>query len=346
MGPNLRRFTLWTASLLLAAAVVYGGAWVLVARQVESLSHQWIEAQRQQGWTISHAPLQVGGFPGWPRVEIEEVQVAAPLTDGGWVWAAERATVVPAAIDLSQFSIFTPGRQTLRAPGQIEGLWTLTAFSARTEIGLDDRGRLRTGDLNLGDLEVLDPDGLPMFGAARFHLALGLTDFASGIDGPFARFSAAADAVLLAVDTRPFSRSIPSLRLDVDLVGEIVPGRLSEALNDWRANGGTLEVRRFLFDWPPLKVAGDGTLALDQSLQPIAAFSTRISGFGETLDALVAGGQMSSDDAQGAMLVLNLLAQRPATGAAPEISVPMSVQDRRLSVGPFDVMDVPAISWD
>ncbi len=346
MSSNFRRFAFWTTSALLAAAAIYAGAWFLIARQVETLSEQWIETQRRQGWTVSYQPMQVRGFPSWPQIELKDVQVAAPLSDGGWVWTAETATVVPLSLDLTQFSVLTPGRQTFRAPGQDGAPWTITAFTAVTKLGLDSRRQLQSTDLTFGDLELLDPGGLPVFGAARLNVALGLADGPSSPDMPYARFVAAADAIRLAADTRPFSRSIPALRLDVDMLGAMTPGRLSDALDDWREDGGTLEVRRFLLDWPPLRIDADGTLALDQDLQPIAAFSTRISGFNETLDALVADGRVSAGDAQSATLILNLLAQRPDDGGAPEIAVPVSVQDRRLSVGPIEVMDVPEVRWD
>lgn len=346
MATIRHRFTLWTALVVVSAVAIYGGAWWLVAGQVKTLSEQWIDDQRQRGWTISYAPLRVGGFPQWPQLEFEDLQVAAPLSDGGWVWTAEAATVVPAALDLSQISVLTPGRQTFRPPGQVGTPWTLTAFSGRTDLSLDAQSRLQSGEVTLGDMEILDPAGLPIFGAARVQMALGLVNELITPDAPYAKFSSSADAVRIAADTKPFTRSIPAFRLDLDLLGAISPGRLTDALNDWRTNGGTLEVRRFLLDWPPLLISADGTLALDRNLQPIAAFSTRISGFRETVDALVDDGQVSAGDAQSVMLVLNLLAQTPSDSGAPEITVPVSVQDRRLSVGPFNVMEVPEVSWE
>ncbi|MBT6959663.1 MAG: DUF2125 domain-containing protein, partial [Rhodospirillaceae bacterium] len=95
-----------------------------------------------------------------------------------------------------------------------------------------------------------------------------------------------------------------------------------------------------------LTIDAGGTVALDEALQPIAAFSTRITGFKDALRALETNGAIKKGQAASAQVILSLLAKTPPGGDAPELQVPLSIQDQRLTVGPFDVMRVPAVRWE
>jgi hypothetical protein len=344
MKVTAGKLGLWLCGAAAAAGALYVAVWMMVAAQVRTLSDEWIASQRREGWSIAAGPVTVHGFPRWPQVTLTAVQVTAPLGDGGWTWTAERATVVPAALDLTRLTILAPGTQTVALPGQ--PTWTVSSYRAVLEIAVDDSGKWQRGDLTFADLEVRDAEAIPLFGAARFNASLALADGPRGPELPFAAFSGSVDTLRLALAIRPFTRTVTTARLDADLVGAVAPGRLSDALDAWRDGGGTLEVRRFLVDWPPLTIAGNGTLALDNDLQPIAAFSTQISGFSETIDVLEADGMMDADDAATANVVLGLMAQAPPDGGPAQLNIPVSVQDRQLSVGPFPLLNLPAIEWD
>lgn len=339
---------------IIAAAVVlmltYGGLWFALGQNLRSLSADWIAEQQRAGWAIAIEDVQLTGFPTWPNVVIKQVDVTAPPQDGGWSWSADGLTLIPETIDLTRFTVRAPGRHEVSAlwtpPGNRDARWALEASRFDFEFEIDDAGRLQHGRIHLGDAEVTDPNALPWIGAARVDVALSLTSDDIAADETFAQFRGAADAVRMAIDLPPFERVVRTVQLDADLVGPIQPGRLSDALDAWRRGGGTLEVRRILLDWPPLALAGDGTVALDERLQPIAALSTRITGFSETLRTLETRGLIPPGQAASALVILNLLSNTPRGSDRPELSVPVSVQDLRLSVGPFDVMDVPEVVWE
>jgi hypothetical protein len=94
----------------------------------------------------------------------------------------------------------------------------------------------------------------------------------------------------------------------------------------------------------PLHISGSGTLALDARLQPIGAFSTTFQGGAETLDALAKGGWVDADGAEIAKLGLTVMSRRGDDGA-PEIKVPLTIQDQRLSAGPVTLATLPEIVW-
>lgn len=336
----------WTLATLGILALAYGGLWFLLGQNLRDLSQDWITAQQRAGWAIAISDVRLTGFPTWPRVVVDTINITAPPEEGSWSWATEQVTLIPNAIDLKGFTVQAPGRHELSAPWSGGARWALEAARADFDFELDADERLKHGRVHLGDAEVTDPNALPLVGATRLDLALSLAPDNDAAPNTFARFTGAADAVRLAITLPPFERVIRSAQLDADLVGDIQPGRLSEALDAWRQGGGTLEVRKMRLDWPPLALYGDGTVALDERLQPIAAFTTHITGFDDTLRALETQGIIPRGQAASAMVILNLLTSTPKGTDTPELTLPVSVQDQRLSVGPFNVLDVPEVVWE
>ena len=341
------RKVLWSCiGAIIASALIYGGLWAALAFGARDIAEDWITEQRQDGWAIAMSSPRINGFPGWPVVSVEKVAVTAPLKDGAWSWSAEHVTLVPSAFDLTQLTIQTPGRHTFSAPWATNGPLIADATRADFEIDLDSSGRLQRGHVTLEDAEILDARRVPLVRTSLLDLDLALANSSGQTDDVFARFTGRSDDLRPAINLRPFDPIIRTVQLDADLVGELQPGRLQDALDAWRQGGGTLEVRRILLDWPPLTIDAGGTIALDEALQPVAAFSTRIAGLNDALRALETNGAIEKGQAASAQVILSLLAKTPRGGDTPELQVPLSIQDRRLAVGPFDVMDIPAVRWE
>jgi len=138
--------------------------------------------------------------------------------------------------------------------------------------------------------------------------------------------------------------------LTATLMGAVPPtppgGSPPEALARWRDDGGTVEIQRLALGWGPLSVTADGTLALDEGLQPQAALSAHVTGYGETVDALLRAGMVKPRAAFIAKLALGAMAKTPANGGPPEIAVPVTIQDGKLYVGPAALLVMPRIDWD
>lgn len=343
---HIHRIAWSFVGLAIAGLLVYGGLWAALAISTKGMSNEWIAAQRQQGWSVSVSEPRLDGFPFWPSVVLENIAITAPLENGAWSWATDRVTVHPSTFDLTHLTIRAPGRHMFELPRTTNGLLYGDAKVADFEIDLDTQGRLQRGNVLIEQGEIQDASRLPLVGASQIDLELALAEANTGSREVFARFTGQSDDLRFAANLRPFDSTVRTIRLEAELIGAVTPGRLQDALNLWRRGGGTLEVRRLVLDWPPLTLDADGTMALDEDLQPIAAFSTRITGFNDTLGALETQGFLPRGQAKSAEMVLNLLARTPRGSDTPELQVPLSVQDQRLSVGPFDVMDVPTMRWD
>lgn len=343
---HLRRLFLGLAGAVVVIALAYSALWAALATGTQTIAEEWISKQRLKGWSVSVTTPRLDGFPYWPFVVLENVAITAPLANGSWSWATDRVTLHPATFDLTRLTIRAAGRHLIDAPWAPSTPLFAEASVANLDIDVDTNGRLQRSHIYLEQIELQDSARLPLVGATLVDLDFTLADPTTGPREVFAQFIGRGDDVRLAMNLRPFEPKIQTVQLAADLVGPVKPGRLQEALELWRSGGGTLEVRRVLLDWPPLSIDADGTMALDDGLQPIAAFSTRITGFNDALNGLETRGIIPRGKGTSAQLVLNLLAKTPPGGDKPELQVPLSIQDQKLSVGPFGIMDVPTVRWD
>jgi hypothetical protein len=141
------------------------------------------------------------------------------------------------------------------------------------------------------------------------------------------------------------NETIAALDLTLDVVGPLTSGSLRNVLNAWREGGGAIEVRSIALDWPPARIAGSGTIALDAALQPIGAATLKFQGFFDIVSALVEKGHVDKSAESMAKIVLGMLA-KPSAAGEPELSLPLTVQDRALHAGPVKLMEMPEVIWD
>jgi hypothetical protein len=146
-------------------------------------------------------------------------------------------------------------------------------------------------------------------------------------------------------------------RLHVPLEGPVtrasLTGRLlglppatlgAESVAKWSAEGGVFEIDSASVSWPPLAAQGNGTLAFDKALQPLVSGTVTGRGVGETLKILAKAGIVNPDQAQMAGLAFGLLS-RPGADGAPELTLPVSIQNRVLSLGPVALAKMPELKW-
>ena len=112
----------------------------------------------------------------------------------------------------------------------------------------------------------------------------------------------------------------------------------------WRDAGGALEVTSLGLSYGPLNMLGDGTVALDRDGQPEGAFTAHLTGFPEAIDAFRKAGLMTRRDADTAQVVLGLLARGPL-GGPRTLDVPLTLQDRTVSLGPVALFRLKPVDW-
>jgi hypothetical protein len=342
--------TLLVVVLALAAATtVY---WHYASEALREGIDHWAEARRAEGLQASYSSVAVKGFPFRLRALIRDPVIARPAGANGreiaWEWRGSDLEISVRPWTASRVDIAFPGTYQVTLPAGGGSTVFGTADRAVGTLDLDDKGVPVSADLAMDDLDLMSADGSRSVSIAHLKLS-GATHAAGNPPHQTATFDLSVDSkgTELPDDAKPpLGSYIAVLEGQASLMGVLPAGPAVEAATAWRNEGGTIEVHRLHLEWGPLVVEAGGTLALDSNLQPIGALSAIVRGFPETVDALVAGGMVQRADGETAKTVLGLLAKSPKGGGPPELTVPLTVQNGWIYVGPVALARVPELRWN
>ncbi len=328
-------------------AVLWVVAWFSLASNMRTETLAWIEARRAAGFTVSYSKFELSGFPFLLLATIEEPGLGRPDTRAPWVWRAGRLTMKAQPWTPWRLRLALAGAQTVRlADGAGSSAYTGDADTLALDLVIGGGGA-ESGRLTVGGLNFSTAEGTPAIAVegAEFTARRGFSDAkdyrASTLDVDVAvRGLGLAESLDL-----PLGRTIGALRLEAAVHGTVPAAPLQPALAKWRDDGGTLEVAHLTLAYGPLEVRANGTMALDEDMQPIGAFTAKVQGFFPLVDALKEKGLVRGRDAVTAKVVLGALAKRPAEGGPPTLNLPLTIQGRKVYAGPLALAELPAIPW-
>lgn len=342
---NTRRWIVWTGIATAAIGLGYGGAWLYAAGLMQDAVERWAADRRAGGWTVSHGPVTVEGFPLALRARIEAPSMARNKDGEFRAWDGPTVTASFRPWDMRRIDFSAPGAHRFRTgPAERRREATMTARRAAGWASLDAAGRLQRLSITLEGAALTPTRGGPETAArtVRLTLVAPRPDRRTRL-----RLKVEFADIDLPSTLRPaLGRRIEKLVLEAVVKGRFPDGPLVAALAAWRGDGGVIEVERLELAWAALGIDADGTLALDRKLQPIGALTARITGFRETVDALVAAGRVRPRQALTAKIVLGVLARTPDDGGPPRVTAPLSAQDGALYIGPVRLFRLPVIRWD
>lgn len=357
-GGRMSRRTLLVALVVVlaasAATVVY---WHYASEMFRKGIEGWAQARRADGIQANYASVMMEGFPFRLQATLREPVISRPVPGSGegpgrelaWEWRASEVAAAVQPWNPNRVELHFPGTNQVTAPFGGRGHTVFaTAGRAIATLDLDHAGMPESADVDLEDLDVLTEDGAEAVSVASAEMSA-----VSHMAGTPAHLSATFDlsvtgkGIELPKEAKlPLGSFIAAVECEASLMGVIPPGPAAQAAKAWRDDGGTIEVHRLHLEWGPLEIEAGGTLALDSNLQPIGALSAIVRGFSETVDALVAGGMVQPNDGNTAKTVLGLLAKTPKRGGPPELTVPVTLQNGWIYVGPVALAQVSPISWE
>lgn len=350
----MRRPLLFLAAFVALAGLAVSGGWFYARYMALEAVDDWVAAQQARGTDIGWAQRDVTGWPlrldGLFTAPFATIRAPGRTVTWRGPDAAVRFYILaPGTIDLA-----APGRHrvTLDQDGDIRD-FTLDAatLDARTDSGLDGRAG---GDISAGatGLTLTGPGDAPVATAKAMQLFWQQPAGAAEPLAPSLRSAVRIDALSLAPGMLPatshpvLGNDIAVLRGEITVNGAIDPHLPALAgLTTWRDIGGTIDLARFELVWGPVRMVGDGTLALDSALQPEGAFTARISGLADILTAMENASMIDARTAAIARITLAVLTRPSEDGGPPAAHVPLTIQNQTLSVGPVTLMKLPTITW-
>jgi hypothetical protein len=349
-GRRLAFRSLLGAALLLALiGAGHALVWRSMASQLQDGFTAWTEGRRAQGWRVEHAPPVRGGWPLSATLTLSQFRLAGggATLPGGMDWQAEALTLRLSLPRLDRLVVEMPGRHRLRL-AQAE--WPFAADRLIAELPIERHVLPREAALEAERLRVGTVSGT--IEAQRAWLTVETRTTA--IEGePAVSLHGEAEAVQLPAPagTIPpllasLGRTLQALRLDLALTGPVPPGRSPATRAEaWRDGGGTLELRGLELRWGPVSAASTATMTLDDALQPMGAGTLQLSGADEALDAAAAAGLLTPRGAGTARTVVRLLSRSPAEGGPPRLDVPLTLEDRTLTLARIPLIRLAAWDW-
>lgn len=334
-----KRILITAVTLLVIAGVIYTAWWYWLASEVRDQVDGWMSQMRLDGRDAAYETLTVAGFPGDLVIDIDKLEAADP--NGGWRVHVSglHALLSPWKIDALQGAFTGPVELDL-TKGAAPGRYSVTTENNLINIDRDSGGRVRADLSGVQATREGVPDPLTVETASVI-----LVRGANPVYGQ-------ATIDLRKIDLPPemhsaFGENVAYLKIVAEATGAELPeGINTGSLRKWTADGGAVDIKQLEVRHGVLGMAGEGTMALDGDLQPIGAFTAQISGFNEAVDALVAVGAAREQDGALAKVVLGVLAKSPPGGGPKIVSLPLSLQDRKLSVGPIPLIRLRPIEWE
>lgn len=331
-----KRIATWTTAFAGLTVALWTGWWFYAGHFAISSFQGWAATQRGDGYDVNFGRVDLGGFPFRVDMNIQRFGISAP--GRFWAVSAEDLTVSFRPWNFNRYALRTdapvqviaaamPGtRQDPIVLGSVEGNYR------RAHGGQDHILRLVAGP-------VVGPDGLSIS-------EIGLTGRRPEQRAVDHEATALAGRLELVNGSAPvlFPPGLPShiaaAVLDFDVLGpEPAPqGSALKRLAEWRDGGGSIEVRELALAWEELNLNGEGTLALDSDMRPIASFAFDAVGVPQTAKRFQEAGLIDDRTRRYIELGTGLLSLGRSKSAS--IRVPVSAQDGILYIGPVAVAEV------
>ncbi|MBI3708237.1 MAG: DUF2125 domain-containing protein [Proteobacteria bacterium] len=332
-----RRVAVLVGLTLAGLSICWSAVWLFIAHDIDARLGTWVAQRRAEGMAASYRDLAVGGFPFSWKVVIDEPSLSgAGATHWHWSGASVTARIRPWI--RHDVAMSFPGEHRLGVgEGTAAQMHAIVARQPTGRLLLEPDGRLAELSLDLGDVTLRRlPDGSVTTvqqakATLRPHRVAEPTHSTDTFDATVGLH----EITLPAAPPNGFGPRIARAEADLNFKGALPAGRLAEAVAVWRDDGGTIEINRVAVVWGPLDVDGSGTLALDDELRPMGAFTTRLRGYGAAIDTLVGAGQIQPRQAAAIKIALNLLARSAQPGTPSQVTVPVTAQDGRLFVSGF-----------
>jgi hypothetical protein len=326
--------------------VVLGGAyaayWRIVAGRIEDGLVAWQQSAQARKIDASWRKLGVAGFPLAFRIELADAALRDAALDPAPEIRLPALTGDARPWDFADWRLAAPqGLAAGLAAAGARPPIKLAAHSAEGAVSLGPKGATSLW-LDLQQISAEAGGRIPIK-AADAWITLPAQPPRTHTEPSLAL---ALDLRQLQLPAPPptMSDTIDDLAFAATVKGAVPNGPLVQAIGAWRDAGGTVELDRLRLKWGGLGANASGTIALDQDLQPIAAFAGGIEGFGTILSALVEAGRLGTEQAALAQIALSALA-KPGADGQPQITTSFTIQNGKMYLGPAKLGDAPRIVW-
>jgi hypothetical protein len=334
----MRRIVIIAACLIAFLAAGWTAYWFVMADRAAGWIAAWAAPAPGKVWHGSFGASEVSGFPFSMDVRLSDPEVTWQGRSGGAVWQGEWLIASFRPWSVSAFDIALPPQQfvSLVEGGNLR-MAALSMSAGKGHVAIADN-RAQAVRAEFSDLVIDFAQNRPPVAADRLLVEVETVPGEAAWDIALQ----ADNASFQAQAPEPFQGVVPLFIASLRLNGDIPEGPLEQRLAAWRDAGGVVDVHALKLVWPPLDIEGDGSVSLDRQMRPLGAFTADIVGYREAVEAFAAMGRLTQNQANLALAGMDAMARTGEDGVK-RLSVPLSMQDGHLYIGPLMLGDLPPI---
>jgi hypothetical protein len=338
-------------------AVIYTIFWHSMAVYLESSIDDWRSYKTDQGVESSYSTIEVAGFPLNFYIRINNPRLQGPLAAIGnygikkWIWEGNHLIVKlrPWNFNLIKLDLSGSNRFLLKGKNvvydfasetkliNIDSEMSQGAWPKKIMIRLE--GMKMSEQISKSDISIK---------SAFFSTQILLSEDKRGSvtkKNPNRILQVRLEDLYLSRKLRWLADNyIKKVSIKLNILENLDPSLSMKNVKKWRDTGGIIDINLFEAVFGDLKTYASGTLALDQDLQPLLAMTAKFEGIVPLIDKLTVLGHIRTNTAMLAKIIFGGLSGRLGNEQS-SIGLPLTIQNRKLSVGPISLFTLPFINW-
>ena len=324
------RGLLW---LVLAAAALWSGYWVVGSRALEQGAETWFEDQAALGIIAERESLAVRGYPNRFDLTVNGIRILDPAT--GYGWTAPFAQIFALSYRPNHVIAALPPEQVILTPSQ-----EVTLLSDK----LQASAVLQPGaTVGLNRLTVIG-EGIGLQSSLGWQAQARTMRFATKTLGEDGLEHEIGFEALDVVPDPSLSALLPDMpgavsKLRLDAVVGIAPG--DPLAPDAPPVVSGIDLKEALVTWGDLGLFGKGRIAANSDGLTEGRIDFRLTNWRKLVPLLVASGAVS---AEALPTWENALAMLASQSGDPEVlELPLTMRAGRMSLGPIPLGPAPAL---
>lgn len=326
---------------ILFLGLIWSGHWYST-RVLETAFLDYVETQKSVDAEISYDSykVQMGFFKSIltiknpivisPNSLITKTQVMGDLK-------VEARLLTPNSFSFSTDGSATTSWKTFKQ-GEIPVKVILQNVQGKSS--LNEYGRLDQTTLSFGPTEVYDSkDAMPFLTTEK-----GTVIFRNKHEKKKLDFTLSTDPIKVSERVKtPFGDFIETFFIRVSVTDLEDGDTLKETFQNWYDASGTVEIKELTLKWGALNMTSNGTLSLDENIQPIIALASEIKDMNAVLLTLVEKKIISQKSLTLAQILIGALSQGGEEGTSQKFA--LTLQEGELSLGPVPIIRGLVIDW-
>ena len=360
ISKNLNKRLVISSSIVGIIAVIYTIFWHSMAVYLENSIDDWRSYKTDQGVESSYSMIEVGGFPLNFNIRINNPRLQAPLAAIGtgeinkikkWIWEGNHLIVKlrPWNFNIITFDLSGSNRFLLRGKNVIYDFASKTKLinidSKMSQGAWPKKIMIRLEGMQLSEkISKSDISIKSALFSTQIVLNEDTRDSVTKKNLNRVLQVRLEDLYLPKKLRWPPDSHVKKLSMKLNIFENLDLILNKKNLKKWRDAGGIIDINLFEAVFGELKTHATGTLALDQDLQPLLAMTANFEGIVPLIDKLTVLGHIRTNTAMIAKIIFGGLAERLGNERS-SIGLPLTIQNRNLSVGPISVFTLPFINW-